>query len=101
MKLSAKAKQKLKSKAIVLSLSSNEGGVAGAKAMFGKSSVAKLSKTVSAGSSKLTLKLSKKAQKALAKALKRKKTVSIKLAVSVSDLAGNAKPVTKTIKLSR
>jgi hypothetical protein len=101
VKLSVKAKQKLKSKAILLSLNSNEGGIAGAKAMFGKSSVAKLSKTVAAGSTKLSLKLSKKAQKALAKALKRKKTVSIKVVVTVSDLAGNAKAVTKTIKLAR
>jgi hypothetical protein len=101
VKLSAKAKQKLKSKAIVLSLNSNEGGIAGAKAMFGKSAVSTLSKTVAAGNTKLTLKLSKKVQKALAKALKRKKTVSIKILVTVRDLAGNGRPVTKSVTLGR
>ena len=101
VKLTAAARQKLKSKAIALSLNSNEGGIAGAKAMLGRSSLGTLSKTVTAGTTKLRLKLSKKAQKALAKALKRKKSVSIKLTVTVRDLAGNARVVSKTIKLSR
>ena len=100
VKLAGKS-QKLKSRALVFSISSNEGGIAAAKAAFGKVALATLSQTVTAGTTKLKLKLSTKAQKALAKALKRKKSVSIKLTVTVRDLAGNARVVSGTIKLGR
>jgi hypothetical protein len=62
----------------------------------------KTSATVAAGSTAtLKLKIPKKAGKAVAKALKAKKSVSAQISVKISDAAGNSRELTEKIKLKK
>jgi len=91
------AKQHLKSHKLVFTLTSLSALKANGKITFKGKTLAKFSKKLHTGANKITLKLSKKALKALTKALKHHKTLSLRLTVALTG-AGHQ---THTLKLTR
>jgi Thrombospondin type 3 repeat len=99
---SARKQRALRARALIWTASCDEACSYAATAMLGKKRLGKLAKQLAAGAqTKLKIRLSRKSQALLRKALKRRKTATVKLKVAAVDAAGNRGTATTKIVVKR
>jgi hypothetical protein len=98
----ARGQRALKSRSLALTAAPNEACVLSALASLGRVRLGRLTRSLAANAqATLKLKIGKKGLAALRKALRRRKSVSVKLSLRCVDAALNATTVTKRISVKR